>query len=226
MNRRSDKKEILDEENIPAEELHLNLKELHSINKYLGGHRVTLQAVKKAGRGRNGLIIADIGCGGGDTLKYLYAHLPGEMNPKLFGIDIKRECIEYCNKNNPKRNIKFIQDDYRNVYKHLPGIDMMTACLFCHHLSRMEIIELIRLALAHKTILVINDLERNMFACYAIKILTKLFSKSRLVKHDAPLSVLRGFKKREWLEMIKEAGARKFSVTNRWAFRHEVIIYE
>jgi hypothetical protein len=85
---------------------------------------------------------------------------------------------------------------------------------------------LIQFAKKHKAILIINDLERNRFAYYAIKYLTKFFSKSYLVKNDAPLSVLRGFKKTEWIEMIQLAGAKNYSVKNKWAFRHEVIVYE
>jgi hypothetical protein len=73
--------------------------------------------------------------------------------------------------------------------------------------------------------LIVNDLERNPIAYYAIKWLTALFSKSYLVKNDAPLSVARGFKKREWLAMIQEAGATRYSVKNKWAFRHEIIVY-
>jgi len=45
------------------------------------------------------------------------------------------------------------------------------------------------------------------------------------VKNDAPLSVLRGFKKKEWLEILQRSGATRFSVRNKWAFRHEVIVY-
>jgi hypothetical protein len=46
-----------------------------------------------------------------------------------------------------------------------------------------------------------------------------------LVKNDAPLSVLRGFKKKEWLEIIQQSGAKNYTLKNKWAFRHQVIIY-
>jgi hypothetical protein len=108
----------------------------------------------------------------------------------------------------------------------VPRIDVLHAALFCHHLTEQEIVRLLRFALDHKSVLVINDLERNSIAYYAIRTLTRLFSKSRLVKHDAPLSVLRGFKRSEWKNMIAEAGAKKFTINKRWAFRHQVIVYE
>jgi hypothetical protein len=111
------------------------------------------------------------------------------------------------------------------MFVHVPKIDIIHACLFCHHLDEAQLIELIQFATSKKITLIINDLERNVFAYYAIKTLTALFSKSYLVKNDAPLSVARGFKKKEWLAIIHKAGAAHFSVKNKWAFRHEIIIY-
>jgi hypothetical protein len=94
-----------------------------------------------------------------------------------------------------------------------------------NHFTENEIVDFIKICKAQGAIFVINDLERNAFAHYAIKLLTRLFSKSYLVKNDAPLSVLRGFKTHEWKKLIQEAGAKNYSVNYKWAFRHEVIIY-
>jgi hypothetical protein len=121
--------------------------------------------------------------------------------------------------------VTLICDDYRNVFDHLAHADIIHACLFCHHLTEQQMIDLVVFALNHKAILVVNDLERNPLAYYSIKWLTRLFSKSYLVRNDAPLSVLRGFKKTEWLDILQKAGAQKYSVRNKWAFRHEVIVY-
>ncbi|MEO8760106.1 MAG: class I SAM-dependent methyltransferase, partial [Bacteroidia bacterium] len=143
----------------------------------------------------------------------------------LYGIDIKPVCIEYAKTNSLNKNIQYICDDYRNVFYHIEKVDIIHACLFCHHLTEAELIELFQFTEKNKTILIINDLERNLIAYYAIKILTKLFSKSYLVKNDAPLSVARGFKKREWIDMLIKSGVKKYSVKNKWAFRHEVIVY-
>ena len=147
------------------------------------------------------------------------------MDVQLIGIDLKPECIEYATRQQTAQGIQFICDDYRNMFLHVPQIDIIHACLFCHHLDEGQLIELIHFALDRKIILLINDLERNTFAYFAIKTLTALFSKSYLVKNDAPLSVARGFTKKEWITLLKKAGATHFSVRNKWAFRHEVIVY-
>jgi 2-polyprenyl-3-methyl-5-hydroxy-6-metoxy-1,4-benzoquinol methylase len=219
--------ELLDGSDIPELDLFQNLKELHFINKYLGGYRITFDALKKLiHQSNSNYSIVDIGSGGGDTLKEIYTWcISQKINTELFGIDLKQSCVNYSNQNNPKPAIKFINDDYENALKHIENIDFIHASLFCHHLNEEQIISLIHFAQKNKATLIINDLERNPIAYYSIKVLTNLFSKSYLVKNDAPLSVLRGFKKREWLAIIKQSGAHKFTVKNMWAFRHQVIIY-
>ncbi|WP_317899795.1 methyltransferase domain-containing protein [Aurantibacillus circumpalustris] len=224
--KRSDKKELLDADNIPENDLFQNLKELDTINSLLGGYKITFSALKKNLSKNKQYTIVDIGSGGGDTLKHIYKwSSENNYQVKLFGVDLKQTCIDYSIKNKPNNQINFICDDYRNVYKHTNQVDIIHASLFCHHLSNDQIIELIKFANANKSVLVINDLERNPLAYYSIKFLTKLFSKSHLVKNDAPLSVLRGFKKNEWKEILLSSGAKNCSVKNKWAFRHEVIIY-
>ena len=222
---RSLKKELLDGDNIPQQDLFRNLKELDIINHLLGGYTISYSALKNVLIENKEYVLVDIGCGGGDTLKRISKWKEKtKVNIKLYGIDIKPICIEYANQTNDQ-SIQFICDDYKNTDQHLEQIDIIHACLFCHHLSENDILELIQFAQKNKAILIINDLERNLIAYYAIKFLTAIFSKSYLVKNDAPLSVLRGFKKREWLDMILKSGAKKYSVKNKWAFRHQVIVY-
>lgn len=224
---RSQTKELLDSEDIAEKDLVRNLKELNTINRYLGGYQVSLNALKKVLRKRKTLKVVDIGCGGGDTLKRLHIwSRKHQLSVKLAGVDLKPECIAYSRENNlATPGIEFICDDYRNVHQHAKRVDILHAALFCHHLTEQDIIGLINFAHMHKIILVINDLERNPFAYYAIKMLTLLFSRSHLVRNDAPLSVLRGFKKKEWEILLQQSNARNYSVLSKWAFRHEIIVY-
>lgn len=222
---RSYTKELLDGDNIPKADLYQNLKELDTINNLLGGYKITFNALKKVLQKGKQITLVDIGSGGGDTLKQIHSwNSKQNFDLKLYGIDLKQTCIDYSNESNSS-DIKFICDDYRNILKHIPNVDVIHACLFCHHLNEQEIIVLIEFCILNKITLLINDLERNAFAYYAIKVLTRFFSKSYLVKNDAPLSVLRGFKTNEWESILKLSGAKKYSVNYKWAFRHEVIIY-
>jgi 2-polyprenyl-3-methyl-5-hydroxy-6-metoxy-1,4-benzoquinol methylase len=223
---RSNEKELLDQEEIPPADLYRNLQELDFINHWLGGYNISFAALKKVLKKNRRYTIVDIGCGGGDTLKRISNwNKAAGFDLELYGVDIKPVCIEYASKNLRSKPVTLICDDYRNVFDHLAHADIIHACLFCHHLTEQQMIDLVVFALNHKAILVVNDLERNPLAYYSIKWLTRLFSKSYLVRNDAPLSVLRGFKKTEWLDILQKAGAQKYSIRNKWAFRHEVIVY-
>ena len=220
---------MLDKPNILAFELFQNLRELEFINKYLGGHRISILGLKRLlnlfGTLNNKKIV-DIGCGGGDSLKAMSSWARNRnQHPTFIGIDLQANCIEFAKTNcEAFPDIQLLCDDFRNVFAQ-GKIDIVHASLFCHHFTEDEIIAFLQLCNKQKAIFVINDLERNPLAYYSINWLTWLFSKSHLVKNDAPLSVKRGFKKTEWKSILEQAGIKHYSVQNYWAFRHLVIAY-
>jgi 2-polyprenyl-3-methyl-5-hydroxy-6-metoxy-1,4-benzoquinol methylase len=225
---RSYQKELLDETDIETSLLFQNLKELAFINSYLGGHSISIKAIQYlvTNQSKTDTII-DIGCGGGDSIKAI-ANWAKNNNEQiqLTGIDLKQDCIDYATTNCIQfPEIKFTCDDFRNAFNQPHKIDVVHAALFCHHFTENELVGFIQLCNTHKAIFIINDLERNPIAYYAIKILTHLFSKSPLVKNDAPLSVLKGFKKTEWKAILERANSKNYVLKNRWAFRHLLIIY-
>jgi 2-polyprenyl-3-methyl-5-hydroxy-6-metoxy-1,4-benzoquinol methylase len=224
--KRSDKKELLDSDFIPKNDLFQNLAELNTINTLLGGHAVSIKAFKTFGiQPGEKIRIIDIGCGGGDNLRTIANYgRKNNLNLELIGIDLKPECLEYAKLqcvNYPE--ISFIQSDYRDLIQTGMEFDIAFACLFNHHLSNEENELFFDWCYTHsKRGFFINDLHRNPLAHYSIKWLTQVFSKSYLVKNDAPLSVLRGFKKNELQSILHKNKIR--AVTKwAWAFRYMVI---
>ena len=45
-----------------------------------------------------------------------------------------------------------------------------------------------------------------------------------MVKFDAPLSVLRGFSRNEWIEILNQAGIVNYSLKWKWAFRWQIVV--
>jgi 2-polyprenyl-3-methyl-5-hydroxy-6-metoxy-1,4-benzoquinol methylase len=225
---RSYQKEMLDSDNIPFKKIERNMKELEFINKNLGGHSITLEGFKKVlsflPTDRKEITICEIGCGGGDNLRVIYDWCKmNAMNCRLIGIDINPDCIEFAKKNSASLPAEWIAADYKKVmFDEEP--DIVFNSLFCHHFNETELGEVFRWMKENSSAgFFINDLQRNPLAYYSIKILTALFSKSDLVKNDAPLSVLRGFKKSELEKRLRESGIHNFTIEWKWAFRWLVI---
>jgi 2-polyprenyl-3-methyl-5-hydroxy-6-metoxy-1,4-benzoquinol methylase len=226
---RSYEKELLDNDKIDRKDLFQNLHELHVINQYLGGYNASINGLDKIQKNtKNIKNILDIGFGGGDSIKIFADKYKNQQHSFFFyGVDLKEDCFEYATKNlEAISNKKLICDNYKNIETELLSkIDVIHCSLFLHHLTDDEIIDLFKFIKTNKCILLVNDLHRNWLAYYSIKFLTMIFSKSYLVKNDAPLSVLRGFKKTELIDLVKKAGFTNFSVNWNWAFRYSIIVY-
>ncbi len=220
---RSHLKELLDRSDIPFEDIKRNMEELNIINTRLGGHDITLDGIVELIRGKTNfnqpLYIVEIGSGGGDNLKAIYDWAKKiNLSVHLTGVDINAECINYARQKH-QACIDFIHGDYL----HTPLTrkpDIIFSSLFCHHFSDEQLVTMLHWMRQQATIgFFINDLHRNPIAYYSILLLTRLFSKSYLVKNDAPLSVKRGFIRKEWKGFFDVAGIRTFKIQWKWAFR-------
>jgi 2-polyprenyl-3-methyl-5-hydroxy-6-metoxy-1,4-benzoquinol methylase len=224
---RSYKKELLDDDAIPFADIRINMQELNTINTWLGGHNITLAGFKKLLAEKKTIHVCEIGCGDGNNL-YILSNWCRKNNIefKCTGIDIKTECIETAKQDYEIENAEWLAQDYKEVrFTNKP--DIIFSSLFCHHFTDKELIE--QLQWMQQNCLAgffINDLQRNWFAYHSIKLITKIFSSSYLVRNDAPLSVARGFHKNEWIHILQQAGIQNYSVEWKWAFRYLIIYFK
>jgi 2-polyprenyl-3-methyl-5-hydroxy-6-metoxy-1,4-benzoquinol methylase len=222
---RSYQTELLDQPDIPFEDIRRNMQELNFINTYLGGHNITLAGLKALTGQRTSIHVCEIGCGGGDNLmairKWCLKH---KISVSFTGIDINPHCIEVAREQFPGNDMHLITSDYKAVrFDQKP--DIIFSSLFCHHFTDEEMVSQLQWMHQQATIgFFINDLHRHPFAYYSIKWLTAIFSKSYMVKNDAPISVTRGFTKKEWLQLLNTAGIANFSVQWKWAYRWLVVV--
>ena len=225
---RSYQKELLDNDDIPFADIKQNMKELNTVNSLLGGHNITIKGIESIITNAHNsklLSVCEIGCGGGDNLNAIAAWSKKKNLKILFtGIDIKQACIDYACEQYPNLPAKWITSDYAEaeLSKNKPAI--IFSSLFCHHFKEKELVEMVKWMKDNcEKGFFINDLHRNSLAYYLIKWITKIFSQSYLVKNDAPLSVARGFKKKEWKAIFSAAGITNYNIQWKWAFRHLIV---
>ncbi|MEP6627748.1 MAG: methyltransferase domain-containing protein [Ginsengibacter sp.] len=221
---RSLKKEILDQSDIPFKDIERNLKELEWINSHLGGHAVTINGLKNLIGERKVISVCEIGCGGGDNLNAIDQYCKkNNIEVSLIAIDINNDCIAYAKTNVISQKVDFIVSDYSVVDFQNAKPDIIFSSLFCHHFRDDQLVQMLAWMNENASVgFFISDLHRHPLAYHFIKITSKIFSKSYLVKNDAPLSVLRGFKKIEWQQLLRKASLENASVKWRWAFRYLV----
>lgn len=227
---RSEEKELMDDLECSGEVLGQTLRELKTINRWLGGNHVTTDGLAKIIKlhPKKSYQIADIGCGGGDMIRVMDQWAKSQnLKVEFAGIDANRNIIDLAKvRLNDVANVRWqVQNVFEQEFLQ-ENADIVTCTLFTHHFTDQELKELIQ-AFREKASLgiVINDLHRHWFAFHSIRILTKLFSKSPMVRNDASLSVLRGFKKHDLERILQDAGVKSFEIRWFWAFRWQVLIF-
>jgi 2-polyprenyl-3-methyl-5-hydroxy-6-metoxy-1,4-benzoquinol methylase len=229
MTTRSYEKELLDADDIPFSDMLQILKELNVINTRLGGHRITRLGVDFFTRdfvAPSSITIAEIGCGGGDNLNAIVSYMAKKgCKVKIIGIDLKEECIQYA-RQNADETATLICSDYRTVAWPDGLPDIIFSSLFCHHFTDVQLKEQLGWLQANSKLgFFINDLHRHPIAYYSIMALTRLFSRSPIVKNDGPLSVRRAFIKEDWVKLLFDSGIKKHSIKWHWAFRYLICVH-
>ena len=217
----------MDRDDIPFEAMARTLRELNIINTRLGGHAITLSGVKQLIANKKNISICEIGCGGGDNLHIIHRYCKKKgIEARFFGIDLNENCIAFARQQYPDLPAQWICSDYARVEFGENKPDIIFSSLFCHHFTDEEMVAQLQWLHGHSSVgFFINDLHRHPLAYYSIRMLTRIFSKSYLVKNDAPLSVKRGFKKQEWEALLEKAGIADYTVSWQWAFRYLVIVH-
>lgn len=246
---RSSHKEIMDDLEGAGPDWQQALKELKVINKLLGGNSLTIKGIEhflgqkgwqsdgrhsdKASESNSQrhklqqLHIADIGCGGGDMLlviaRWARRH---KIQVRLLGVDANPHIIEYARKNTAGYpEIEYLRSDIFSESFQVRGFDIVSCTLFTHHFTDDQLVKLLTSLYRQVRLgVVVNDLHRHPLAYYSIKAITRLVSRSHMVKHDAPVSVLRAFSRKDWQRILQRAGIRHFSLRWRWAFRWMLLL--
>jgi len=223
--KRSYQKELLDRNDIPFEDIERNMQELDFINTWLGGHAISLSGLKQLLHHRKQASVCEIGCGGGDNLRVLSTWCRRRhIELQVTGIDNNPHCIAVAQKRWTGGNARWLHSDYKDVLFEEEKPDIIFSSLFCHHFTEDELVSMLNWMDRSAGVgWYINDLQRHRLAYYAIRRLTGWFSGSYLVKNDAPLSVLRGFTRKEWEDILQKAGTTAWSIQWKWAFRWLIV---
>jgi 2-polyprenyl-3-methyl-5-hydroxy-6-metoxy-1,4-benzoquinol methylase len=221
---RSHQSELMDDMAAPGREVDRALTELAVVNRWLGGTRTTLAALAPRLRGRSEpMRILDLGAGGGD-LALAMAELGRRTGVavEIVTADLGGDACRFARtRTRQAPEIHVTRADAFALPFAPRSFHFAHCAMFLHHFRQEEIAQILGdLSRLVREGIIINDLHRNAFAYYSIAGLTRLFSRSRMVKNDAPLSVARGFRPADLDDLRARCGFARFRYRWRWAFRY------
>lgn len=104
------------------------------------------------------------------------------------------------------------------------SVDIVSCCLFLHHLEPPQVVRFLAEAQRVARIaVVINDLERNPIH-YRLAKLNRIIDRSRISRHDGPVSVHRAYTRRELAHMLANTGC-SFVLERAYLYRLGAVLW-
>jgi 2-polyprenyl-3-methyl-5-hydroxy-6-metoxy-1,4-benzoquinol methylase len=220
--------EIMDDFDLPSAEIDPVLDGLGKMNALFGGHQSLIKALKLFPV-QNGNSISDWGCGGGDVLIAIAKWAQkNNINLKLNGVDAAPAAINFARQQSKAfTHISYAKADVLLVDYEPDKFDIIVSSLFTHHFADDEWIALVgKMNNTARRGVIITDLHRHWILYYAVKMITRLFTRNKMAQNDGPLSVQRSFKKHELKTLLAQAGINNYKLQWMWAFRWQIVIYK
>lgn len=232
--RRSEEKEMIDSPaTLAPGEMEQTLRELGLVNRWLGGSEAALSPARfelsrlhrADSRPRRPLKVLDVGAGGGDIpLRLLQWARRRGIPVRIVAVDFNHRACSIAARLAPGGSISFVTADVLALPFAPKAFDLVLCSAFLHHFpegAASRVLCALRKAAGHAVL--VNDLHRHPCAYWSFRLLSGLLSRSPAVRHDGPISILRGFRRRELEQAFRQAGFERLRITWRWAFRWSVL---
>jgi len=183
----------MDDLSRPDSEFDEAYRELGIINRRLGG----IRAIERFLPHKSNLLVLDVAAGACDVSEALLRRIPAQ----IVVLDVNPKGLKSARKSWPVTGNALELPFRDNTF------DVVMASLFFHHLSEANCVRVLeKMWRVSRELVLVNDLYRHPVAYWSIRALAAAFSKSTMVRHDGPVSVLRSFRPRELLQVADRAG--------------------
>ncbi len=209
----------MDKPDADPELLSNTYRQFGRINKLLSGwdriYRYYIKPIVRANRGTASIL--DIGCGGGDIIRYLHElSFEDGFDIRFTGIDPDRRSIEFIAKNEWPENVTFYAKKAKDLIHEGQRFDIVISNHLVHHLTEKQLTSLCRDArlLARKLVL-FSDIERSDLGYLCFQLAAPLLFRNSYIVKDGLISIKKSYRKSE-LESVLPGG---WTVQRQFPFR-------
>lgn len=213
MRRVADQRELMDGP-LDGATLKENLRDLARVNHGLGGAELSQRALTRLMRSRpaDPVRLLDVGTGAADIPEYLIGWFNERgLRLEVVGVDDRPEMLDVAQdrtKDVPGLRFEVTPSDRLD---HPDGsFDVVHASLVLHHLEPPAAERMLgEMARCSSVGIIVNDLDRRPIYWLGASLLSRIATRNRYTRHDAPLSVRRAYRPDEVARLAARAGLKE-----------------
>jgi ubiquinone/menaquinone biosynthesis C-methylase UbiE len=207
---RSDASELMDGDGFTAAELNANFRDIRRANRWFGGTSAILSTLPDVvPAGTETLSLLDIATGAADIPIAIHHWCAARgLVADITATDIAPEMLALASARIAGAPwIHLRQADARALPFASQSFDVATCSLALHHFDPTEAVRVLReMNRVCRSGFIVNDVRRGAFGYGATWLASRLTTRNRLTRHDAPLSIRRAYTPDELRALLEEAG--------------------
>lgn len=217
--------ELLDSDAGTPAEIAASLSDLYRINRWFGGIATTQTLVERIARKlqRDELSLLEVAAGGGAAVHDLKQRLQARgIRLHLTLLDRAASHLAHGSRNGTRA----VSGDALALPFQAGSFDLVSSCLFVHHLAPREAVQFLHESLrVCRHVVLVNDLIRHPLHLGLVYAGLPLF-RSRLTWHDAPASVRQAYTSAELRNIVSQTGAKEIEITRHFLYRAGVVAWK
>jgi len=219
--RRVPSRELLDDDAGTPREIADSLADVRFINRYFGGVSTTVDMLKRIARetGASRFSMLDAAAGSGDMAEAVRARL------QRAGVNLQLTMLDrMATHMGPGENR--VQGDALALPFRDGAFDLVSCCLFVHHLAPAQVREFVKEALrCGRVAVLINDLIRDPVHLATAQ-LGRFIYRSRITVNDSAASVRQAYTVEEMRRMLGLSGSARVEISRHYFYRMGAIVWK
>jgi ubiquinone/menaquinone biosynthesis C-methylase UbiE len=221
--------ELLDHDAGSPREIDAALRSLRWVNRLFGGNAMHARLLQRAAAPvpRRDLHLLEVACGHAAALQYAALRLMA-TSPRLHITLLDRSPLHFPGPHLWDHRLpvpRTLVADALDMPLPDNSVDVVSNCLFLHHLPEDDAATFLSEALrVARVAVVINDLERSHLHYFLARIFG-LVDPSRISRHDGPASVRQAYTRAELECLLRQTGCR-FEICRGRLFRLGAIVWK